>query len=91
MAVLWADTRSDSALLPKAIDAFGIAVGGVALVSGLGYVSGTLVLPIAIRLTITLGCGVFAALGMQIVRHEGAQPARAHPLLGSVVAVGRRS
>ncbi|HEY2386292.1 MAG TPA: hypothetical protein VGK30_04975 [Candidatus Binatia bacterium] len=71
IAVLWADMRTDAPLLPKGLASFGIAVGAVALVSGAGYVLGILVVPAAIGLTVTLGCVVFAAYGVQITRHEG--------------------
>ena len=92
IAVLSADARSDAPLLPKTVDAFGIAVGAVALVSGMGYVTGTLVLPPAIGLTVTLGCTVFAALGMQIAHREGTQPSRAQgsASLAAAVATGPR-
>jgi len=71
MAVLWADVRSDVPLLPKLVDFFGIAVGAAALVSGLGYVTGLVILPLVIGLTVTLGCAVFVPLGIQIARLEG--------------------
>ena len=70
MALLWADVRCDVPLLPKPVDFFGIAVGAAALVSGLGYVTGVVILPLVIGLTVTLGCPVFVALGMQIARLE---------------------
>jgi len=70
IAVLAADMRADAPLLPKALAAFGIAVGVVALVSGAGYVAGVLVVPPAIGLAVTFGCVVFAVLGVQIARHE---------------------
>ena len=73
IAVLWADMRAAAPLLPKALAVFGIAVGAVALLSGAGYVLGILVLPAAIGLTVTLGCVVFAAYGVQIARRERGQ------------------
>ena len=76
IAVLWADMRAEAPLLPRAIALFGIAVGVVALASGAGYVLGVFVLPAAIGLTVTFGCVVFAAYGVQIARHEG-RPASA--------------
>lgn len=82
IAVLAADLRSDSPLLPRAVDGLGIAVGAVALASGLGYVTGTLVVAPAIGLTVTLGSAVFAAFGVQIVRREGADPSRRHAAVG---------
>ena len=71
IAVLWADMRSETPLLPKALASFGIAVGVVAVLSGAGYVLGILVLPAAIGLTVTFGCVVFTAFGIQIARYEG--------------------
>src|SRR5579862_4915604 len=71
IAVLSADRRAAAPLLPRALDAFGIAVGAVALVSGFGYVTGAMVVPPAIGLTVMLGCAVFAAFGVQIARREG--------------------
>lgn len=79
IAVLRADMRSEAPLLPKALASFGLAVGAAALVSGAGYVLGVLVLPAVIGLTVTFGCVVFAAYGVQIARREGAR----------VAAVGR--
>jgi hypothetical protein len=76
IAVLWADMHDDAPLLPRTLALFGIAVGVVAFASGAGYVLGVLVLPAAIGLTVTLGCVVFAAYGVQIARHEG-RPAMA--------------
>jgi hypothetical protein len=77
IAVLSADMRSDVPLLPKAFAGFGIVVGVAALVSGSAYVSGLLVVPPALGLTVTLGCVVFAALGAQIARHEDGRTLRA--------------
>ena len=71
LAVLWADMRAEAPLLPKALASFGLAVAAVALASGVGYVLGILVVPAAIGLTVTFGCVVFAAYGVQIARHEG--------------------
>ena len=92
IAVLWADMRSDTALLPKPLAVFGIGVGAVALASGLGYVTGTLILPPALGLTVTLGCVVFAVFGVQIIRYEGAgSPAGIAAGLRPAVATGRGS
>ncbi len=71
LAVLWADMHAEAPLLPKALASFGLAVGAVALASGAGYVLDVLVVPAAIGLTVTFGCVVFAAYGIQIARHEG--------------------
>ena len=71
LAVLWADMCAEAPLLPKALASFGLAVAVVALASGVGYVLGILVVPAAIGLTVTFGCVVFAAYGVQIARHEG--------------------
>ena len=71
LAVLWADMRAEAPLLPKALASFGLTVAAVALASGVGYVLGILVVPAAIGLTVTFGCVVFAAYGVQIARHEG--------------------
>ncbi len=88
IAVLVADLRSGAPVLPRAADLFGIAVGGVALASGLGYVTGAVVLPPAIGLTVTLGCAVFAALGVQIARREGGAVARA-PVAARLASAAR--
>jgi len=77
IAVLSADARSPAPLLPRAADIGGIAVGALALASGFGYVTGAVVVPPAIGLTITLGCAVFAALGVQIARRERTASSRA--------------
>ena len=79
IAVLVADMRAERPLLPKALAAFGIAVGAVAFLSGAGYVLGALVWPSAIGLTVTLGCVVFAVLGVQIVRRDSGRAPAARP------------
>ncbi len=68
IAVLWADARSGAPLLPKLLSYFGTAVGAAAAVSGLGYVTDLVRLPLVIGLTVTFGCVVLAALGVQIAR-----------------------
>jgi hypothetical protein len=89
VAVLVADMRSARPLLPKALAAFGAAVGVVAFASGAGYVAGIVVLPAAIGLTVTLGCVVFTVLGVQIARREGGRAPRTSPsLAASPVAAG---
>ena len=70
MAVLWADARSNPPLLPKPFSYFGIAIGALAAVSGFGWVTGLLHLPLVIGLTVTFGCVVLAALGIQIARAD---------------------
>jgi hypothetical protein len=66
--VLWADARSDLPLLPKPLAAFGCAIGATAALSGLGEAVGLLHWPLAIGLSVSFGCIVVAALGVQIMR-----------------------
>lgn len=68
VAVLWADARSYPSLLPRPVSYFGIAIGALATVTGFGWVTGLLHLPLVIGLTVTFGCVVLAALGIQIAR-----------------------
>jgi hypothetical protein len=68
MMVLWADARGGSPLMPKQLSLFGFAVGSAAAVSGLGYATDVLHMPLVIGLTVTFGCVILAALGVQIVR-----------------------
>ena len=70
VAVLWADARSDPSLLPRPVSYFGIAIGALAAVTGFGWVTGLLHLPLVIGLTVTFGCVVLAALGIQIARAD---------------------
>ena len=70
MAVLSADARARSPLLPKPLSFLGFAVGAAAAISGLGYVTDVLHMPLVIGLTVTFGCVVLAALGVQIARRE---------------------
>jgi hypothetical protein len=70
IAVLWVDLRSVEPLLPKGVSYFGAAVCAAAAVSGFGYISGLLHLPLVVGLTVTFGCVVLAALGVQIARKE---------------------
>lgn len=89
IAVLVADMRTDHPLLPKALAAFGIVVGVVAVVSGAGYVAGIVVLPAAIGLTVTFGCVVFAVLGVQLARRESGRALRARtPSLAASAVAG---
>jgi hypothetical protein len=68
IAVLWADSGSDSPLLPKPLSLVGLAVGEAAGTGGLGYVVGVLHMPLIIGLSVTFGCLVLAFPGVQIVR-----------------------
>jgi hypothetical protein len=68
IAVLWADGRSSSPLLPRPLAYLGFGVAAAAAASGLGYAMGLLHLPLVIGLTVTFGCLVLAALGVQITR-----------------------
>ena len=66
--VLWADALARSPLLPKPLSLFGFAVGAAAAISGLGYAIDVLHMPLVIGLTVTFGCVILAALGVQIAR-----------------------
>jgi hypothetical protein len=68
IAVLWADIRRSEPLLPRAVAYVGIVIGLMAAISGLGYALGVLHLPLVIGLTVTFGCVILAALGVQIAR-----------------------
>ena len=68
VAVLCADLSRSEPLLPRAVSYVGIAIGAAAAISGLGYVLGVLHLPLVIGLTVTFGCVILAALGVQIAR-----------------------
>ena len=70
IAVLWADLSRGEPLLPRAASYVGIAIGAAAAISGLGYGLGVLHLPLVIGLTVTFGCVILAALGVQIMRRE---------------------
>jgi hypothetical protein len=72
IAVLLADIRRSEPLLPRAVSCVGIAIGVAAALSGLGYALGVLHLPLVIGLTVTFGCVILAALGVQIMRREPA-------------------
>jgi hypothetical protein len=68
IAVLWADASGDSPVLPKPLSFAGLAVGAAAAISGLGYVTDVMHMPLVIGLSVTLGCLILAALGVRIVR-----------------------
>jgi hypothetical protein len=74
IAVLWADLSRSEPLLPRAVSYVGIAIGVAAAISGLGYVLGVLHLPLVIGLTVTFGCVILAALGVQIMRRDPVAP-----------------
>ena len=74
IAVLWADVSRNEPLLPRAVSYVGMAIGAAAAISGLGYGLGVLHLPLVIGLTVTFGCVILAALGVQIMRREPAAP-----------------
>jgi hypothetical protein len=74
IAVLCVDLRRSEPLLPRAVSYVGIAIGAAAAVSGLGYGLGILHLPLVIGLTVTFGCVILAALGVQIMRREPVAP-----------------
>ena len=74
VAVLCADLGRSAPLLPRAVSYVGIAIGVAAAISGLGYALGVLHLPLVIGLTVTFGCVILAALGVQIMRREPVAP-----------------
>jgi len=72
IAVLRADARSAEPLLPRTLAYLGMLVGALAALSGAGYWAGVLHLRLVIGLTVTFGCVVLAALGVQMARREQA-------------------
>jgi hypothetical protein len=74
IAVLCVDLRRSEPLLPRAVSYVGIAIGAAAAISGLGNGLGVLHLPLVIGLTVTFGCVILAALGVQIMRREPVAP-----------------
>jgi len=68
IAVLWADASADSPLLPKPLSFAGLAVGAASAISGLGYVTDVMHMPLAIGLSVTFGCLILATLGVGILR-----------------------
>src|ERR1700722_965790 len=63
-------------LLPRRVSYVGIAIGAAAPISGLGAALGMLHLPLVIGLSVTFGCVILAALGVQIARRGPAGGAR---------------
>ena len=74
IAVLCADLSRSAPLLPRAVSYVGIAIGAAAAISGLGAALGVLHLPLVIGLSVTFGCVILAALGVQIMRREPVAP-----------------
>ena len=70
IAVLSADASARSPLLSKPVSFLGLAVGAAAAISGFGCVTDVLHLPLVIGLTVTFGCVILAAFGVQIARRE---------------------
>jgi hypothetical protein len=68
IAVLGADLGRGEPLLPRAVAYVGIVIGAAAAISGLGYAIGVLHLPLVIGLSVTFGCAILVALGVQIAR-----------------------
>ena len=69
IAVLYADRARTAPLLPRAVAYVGIVIGAAAAISGLGAALGVLHLPLVIGLSVTLGCVILAALGINIARN----------------------
>jgi hypothetical protein len=70
MAVLWADASAVSPLLPKPLSFAGLAFGAAAAVSGLGYVTDMMHMPLVIGLSVTLGCLVLAGFGVRFLHRR---------------------
>jgi hypothetical protein len=68
IAVLCADLGRNEPMLPRPVSYVGIVIGAAAAISGLGYALGVLHLPLVIGLSVTFGCVILAALGLQIAR-----------------------
>jgi hypothetical protein len=68
IAVLCADLRRGEPLMPRAVSYVGIAIGLAAAISGLGAALGVLHMPLVIGLSVTFGCVILAALGVQVAR-----------------------
>jgi len=70
VAILCADLSRGEPLMPRAVSYVGLAIGAAASMSGLGYVLGVLHLPLVVGLSVTFGCVILIALGLQIARRE---------------------
>jgi hypothetical protein len=68
IALLWADARRGEPLLPRPLSFVGLAIGAAAAISGLGYSTDVLHMPLVIGLSVTFGCLVLAVLGVRILR-----------------------
>jgi hypothetical protein len=68
IAVLCADASHDSPLLPKPLSFAGLAIGAAAAISGLGYVTDFMHMPLVIGLSVTFGCLVLIVLAVRILR-----------------------
>jgi len=68
IAVLWADARRGEPLLPRPLSFVGLAIGAAAAISGLGYSTDVLHMPLVIGLSVTFGCLVLAVLGVRSLR-----------------------
>ena len=68
ISVLWADARRGEPLLPRPLSFVGLAIGAAAAISGLGYSTDVLHMPLVIGLSVTFGCLVLAVLGVRILR-----------------------
>jgi hypothetical protein len=68
IAVLWADACRGEPLLPRPLSFVGLAIGAAAAISGLGYSTDVLHMPLVIGLSVTFGCLVLAVLGVRILR-----------------------
>src|SRR5271154_2110201 len=68
IAVLWADASAVSPLLPKPLSLVGLAIGAAVAISGLGYVTDMMHMPLLIGLSVTLGCLVLAGFGVRFLR-----------------------
>jgi hypothetical protein len=68
IAVLRADARRGEPLLPRPLSFVGLAIGAAAAISGLGYSTDVLHMPLVIGLSVTFGCLVLAVLGVRILR-----------------------
>ncbi|HXZ17056.1 MAG TPA: hypothetical protein VEH77_13945 [Roseiarcus sp.] len=75
--ILWSDLQSSAPRLPRSAAFAGLAVAAAAAVSGLGAAVGAFFLPLVIGLSVTFGCVILAALGIQLAR----EPISAAPVV----------